>query len=76
MDGDQVVELKNLTGTLKNGTFKFTPDISDYMDDGDMTISVSVDSDDGSKLDVLVGLDGVEDDGYVLSKDAGDSDQG
>lgn len=76
VDGDQVVELKNLTGTLKNGTFKFTPDISDYMDDGDMTISVSVDSDDGSKLDVLVGLDGVEDDEYVLSKDAGDSDQG
>lgn len=76
VDGDQVVELKNLTGTLKNGSFKFTPDISDYMKDGNMTISASVDSDDESKLDVLVRLDGVEDDEYVLAKDAGDSSEG
>lgn len=76
VDGDQVVELKNLTGTLKNGTFKFTPDISDYMADGNLTISASVDSDDGSKLDVLVSLDGVEDDEYVLSKDAEQGSEG
>ena len=76
VEGDQVVELKNLTGTLKNGTFKFVPDISDYLKDGSMSISASVDSDDGSKLDVLVSLDGVEDDKYILSKNAGDSDEG
>lgn len=76
VEGDQVVELKNLTGTLKNGTFKFTPDISDYMKDGNLSISVSIDSDDSSKLDALVSLDGVEDDKYVLTKDAEDADEG